>query len=197
MTAKPAAELPRREQILAAAVEVFSEKGFHSARVEEIAHRAGIGKGTVYEYFTTKKELFQEVLREGMDYYRQEIQREQASTDPLAARLKRIASVQLSFAARHSNMAKVLMNDPETVSQTAKEIYLAIRTGVHADLVQLFQEAARREEIPAGDFTAAAWMMLGALNALATTAILTDEDFVPQAWADTFVDIFLNGLTNM
>ena len=197
MTAKSAAELPRRDQILAAAVEVFSEKGFHAARVEEIAQRAGIGKGTVYEYFTTKQELFQEVLQEGMDYYRREIQREQASMDPLPTRLKRIASVQLSFAARHSNMAKVLMNDPETLSQTAKEIYLAIRNGVHAELVQLFQEAARRKEIPAGDFAVAAWMMLGALNALATTAVLTDEEFLPQAWADSFVDIFLNGLTNM
>ena len=89
------------------------------------------------------------------------------------------------------------MNDPETLSQTAKEIYLAIRNGVHAELVQLFQEAARRKEIPAGDFAVAAWMMLGALNALATTAVLTDEEFLPQAWADSFVDIFLNGLTNM
>ena len=52
----------RRDNILEAAALVFSEKGYHQARVEEIAVQAGIGKGTVYEYFASKLELFQEMF---------------------------------------------------------------------------------------------------------------------------------------
>jgi TetR/AcrR family fatty acid metabolism transcriptional regulator len=194
MAAKSIHEISRRQQILAAAVEVFSDKGYHAARVEEIAHRAGIGKGTVYQYFRTKKDLFQEVVREGMDYYRREIQREQTSTEPLSERVLRIATMQLSFAVRHRTMAKVLMNSPETISQAAKDMYMTVRAGIHAQLAQLFREAAEQGEISSIDYDTAAWMMLGALNAIATTAILTEKDLDAEVLARSFTDLFFQGL---
>ena len=48
----------RREQILQAAVEVFSRQGYDRARMEEIAETAGIAKATLYEYFSSKHEMF-------------------------------------------------------------------------------------------------------------------------------------------
>ena len=47
----------KRPRLVQAATEVFAEKGYASTRVADIAERAGIGKGTVYEYFTSKEEL--------------------------------------------------------------------------------------------------------------------------------------------
>ena len=47
----------KRPLILRAATEVFAEEGFNSVTVAAIADRAGIGKGTVYEYFSSKDEL--------------------------------------------------------------------------------------------------------------------------------------------
>jgi len=52
-----------KERILEAALEVFSNKGFHSATTDEIAERAGVGKGTLYRYFETKDKLFAELVR--------------------------------------------------------------------------------------------------------------------------------------
>ena len=54
----------RPGDIIAAALEVFTEKGFAGARIEEIARRAGISKGTLYLYFETKEEMFRAVVRE-------------------------------------------------------------------------------------------------------------------------------------
>jgi AcrR family transcriptional regulator len=48
----------RRKTILDAALDVYTEVGYHEARISDIAKRAGIGKGTVYLYFPGKKELF-------------------------------------------------------------------------------------------------------------------------------------------
>lgn len=53
----------RPQQILQAAVEVFAEKGFRSATMDEIASSAGITKGTIYLYFPSKEELFVEMAR--------------------------------------------------------------------------------------------------------------------------------------
>lgn len=56
-----------KERILDAALEVFSQKGFHSATTDEIAERAGVGKGTLYRHFETKEKLFEELVRLRLD----------------------------------------------------------------------------------------------------------------------------------
>jgi AcrR family transcriptional regulator len=53
----------RPRQILAAALEVFGEHGLAAARLEDIAKRAGLSKGTIYLYFPNKEELFREMIR--------------------------------------------------------------------------------------------------------------------------------------
>ncbi len=52
----------RRAEIIAAALKVFSEKGYHSARIEDIAAELGIGHGTFYRYFKNKLDIFNGVL---------------------------------------------------------------------------------------------------------------------------------------
>ncbi len=54
----------RRSQILAAALDEFSQNGFAAARLDDVAKRAGVAKGTIYLYFKDKESLFQELLRE-------------------------------------------------------------------------------------------------------------------------------------
>ncbi len=70
----PASAHPKRErrkearpgELLAAALELFVEKGFAATRVEEVAARAGVSKGTLFLYFPTKDELFKAVVRENI-----------------------------------------------------------------------------------------------------------------------------------
>jgi AcrR family transcriptional regulator len=53
----------RKKAILDAALIVFSECGFEAARLDDVAARAGVAKGTLYLYFDDKEQLFEEVLR--------------------------------------------------------------------------------------------------------------------------------------
>ena len=53
----------RPKQILEAALEVFGERGLAVSRLDDIAKRAGLSKGTIYLYFPNKEELFREVVR--------------------------------------------------------------------------------------------------------------------------------------
>ena len=59
----------RPRQILEAALEVFAERGLSAARLEDIAKRAGVSKGTIYLYFPNKEELFREVVRNSVIAY--------------------------------------------------------------------------------------------------------------------------------
>lgn len=56
----------RPAEIVAAALEVFSERGFSAARLDDVAARAGVSKGTLYLYFDSKEELFKAVVRESL-----------------------------------------------------------------------------------------------------------------------------------
>ncbi len=56
----------RPEEILAAALEVFGEQGFARAKLDDIAKRAGISKGTLYLYFDSKESIFREMVRARM-----------------------------------------------------------------------------------------------------------------------------------
>jgi AcrR family transcriptional regulator len=53
----------RRNAILKAALDEFSERGFAAARLDDVARRAGVAKGTIYLYFKDKEALFQELVR--------------------------------------------------------------------------------------------------------------------------------------
>jgi AcrR family transcriptional regulator len=56
----------RPQELLAAALDLFVERGFASTRLEDVAKRAGVSKGTLYLYFANKEELFKAVVRENI-----------------------------------------------------------------------------------------------------------------------------------
>lgn len=56
----------RPSELMGAALELFVEKGFAATRLDDVAARAGVSKGTVYLYFPSKEELFTAVIREGI-----------------------------------------------------------------------------------------------------------------------------------
>ena len=63
----------RREDILIAATEIFGSRGYHAANIVDIAEKAGIGKGTIYEYFNSKNSLFIEAVKFNVENYRKQI----------------------------------------------------------------------------------------------------------------------------
>ncbi len=56
----------RPAEVLTAALEIFTERGFAGARLDDIAARAGVSKGTLYLYYANKEELFKAVVRENI-----------------------------------------------------------------------------------------------------------------------------------
>jgi TetR/AcrR family transcriptional regulator len=59
-------KLARPSELLAAALDLFVEKGYAATRAEEVAIRAGVSKGTLFLYFASKEDLFKAVVRENI-----------------------------------------------------------------------------------------------------------------------------------
>ncbi len=56
----------RPAELMSAALDLFVERGFAATRLDEVAARAGVSKGTLYLYFSSKEELFKAVIRSGI-----------------------------------------------------------------------------------------------------------------------------------
>ena len=56
----------RPAELMAAALDLFVERGYAATRLDDVAARAGVSKGTLYLYFSSKEELFKAVIRSGI-----------------------------------------------------------------------------------------------------------------------------------
>lgn len=65
----------KRKDILASARSLFSERGFHDTKMEDIAQGAGVGKGTLYGYFKSKQDIFDETCIEYMKTITEDVSR--------------------------------------------------------------------------------------------------------------------------
>lgn len=77
----------REKSILEAARQVFGNHGFYRTKIQDIADAAGIGKGTVYEYFASKQDLFCRMVRHSLVLYTQRV-RERMSDGDCLTRLR-------------------------------------------------------------------------------------------------------------
>lgn len=103
------AAISKRDVILKAAAEVFALKGFYGAKIEDIALCAGIGKGTVYEYFRSKEELFNELIKAGIEYYKEILEQEISKVETSRDKLECLIRVNVEFSQKYRLLAKIVM----------------------------------------------------------------------------------------
>lgn len=100
-----------RSRILEAALNEFSDKGFHATTIDSIAERAGIAKGTVYRYFNTKEALFnalkEDTITEFVDLARQDLSRE----EDILKIIESVIKMYLSFFEKNSAFFKVIIQE--------------------------------------------------------------------------------------
>lgn len=98
-----------RQDILTAAEEQFSEKGFYGARVDEIAQQAQINKRMIYEYFENKETLYKKVLFEV--YHRMESAEKELLKNDLSGKelIGGIISMYFDFLAENTSFVNILM----------------------------------------------------------------------------------------
>jgi TetR/AcrR family fatty acid metabolism transcriptional regulator len=71
----------RQRQILSCAKRVFAERGFHAANVSHICAAAGIGRGTLYQYFANKRAVLTAILRETLERVRTLMEKQSRATE--------------------------------------------------------------------------------------------------------------------
>jgi AcrR family transcriptional regulator len=97
--------------IFDAAVEVFAEYGFERAKVDDIAIKAGIAKGTIYYHFKSKEELFIALMNEGLDKMLDHAKMEMERVGSPREQLRHMLAAQVRFLIGHGTFTKLLLTE--------------------------------------------------------------------------------------
>jgi len=149
--AREARSAARREAILAAALDEFSVHGFEAARLDEVARRAGIAKGTIYLYFQGKESLFQELVRSMLTPVVGTIEAMGEADLPPRALADRIADffVREIYETRRRDVIRLMIAEGPRFPQLAEFYYREVLSRVIAAMRALLSRAAERGEVPA------------------------------------------------
>jgi AcrR family transcriptional regulator len=168
----------RPAEIVQAAYQVFSEKGFAAARLDDIAARAGVSKGALYLYFETKQDIFEAVVKDAVAPNLGAIESLTETFPGTFEQLIRLMIPRVALLAEASNMGKVVKmvigesgNFPE-IARIWHDDVVARGIGLLTNVIKRAQE---RGEVRPGNPRNYALSIAGPV----LTAVIFRETFVP------------------
>lgn len=148
--ARKARGLERRDAILAAALEEFSARGFEATRLDDVAARADIAKGTIYLYFRDKETLFQELIRAMLTPLVGTLEALGAVDMPLAVLADRLIDIFVRevYETRRKDVVRLMITEGRRFPKIAEFYYREVLSHIMAAVRSIIRRAAARGEVP-------------------------------------------------
>lgn len=156
----------RPAEIVAAALEVFTEKGFAAARLDDIAARAGVSKGALYLYFETKQDLFTAVVRDAVTPNIAAVEDGARTLDlPFTslARMLLTRAAELAVSTRLAAVAKMVIAESGNFPELARVWHDEVVARMLGVVSGVIARAQAKGEVRPGDPRFHAFSMIGAL----------------------------------
>jgi AcrR family transcriptional regulator len=154
-----------RESILKAAGAVFSRKGFHGASVEEIARKAGVGKGTIYLYFEDKTRLFAATVTEGMEQMIGQLRSQLNSDLPFMEHLRQMIENNVDVYRNFGDLMKIVATElTRGIDKKVLAEIEAVRDRYVDFIAETLENGHRLGYVRAVDFRLVAQAIVGSLD---------------------------------
>jgi AcrR family transcriptional regulator len=138
----------RRREIIEAAYEVFSAKGYSAAGIADIAERLGIGHGTFYRYFKNKRDILDQVVDYGVERFvevlEQETPRRARTLDEFREQLRHIAEHLFALLDAEPGLGQVVLLEPTSVDEEMTHRVLGLIDTFGALAAGFLQNGVRR-----------------------------------------------------
>jgi AcrR family transcriptional regulator len=148
--ARRARSAERRQAILTAALDEFSARGFEAARLDDVAKRAGVAKGTIYLYFRDKESLFQELVRAMLTPIVGSIEAIGQADLPVTQLADTIVDlfVREVYETRRKDVIRLMISEGRRFPKLAEFYYREVLSRIIAAVRALLTRAAARGEVP-------------------------------------------------
>jgi TetR/AcrR family transcriptional regulator len=193
----------RPGELLAAALDLFVEKGFAATRAEEVAQRAGVSKGTLFLYFPSKEELFKAVVREHIGGTIRDAFGELASFPGTSSEL--VEFLMLQWWERYGNtkasgISKLMMSEANNFPELAEFYQQEVIIPGHQLIEKVIQRGITSGEFRQVDVEYAVFSMLAPIMFLImwkhsmSGCCPSGEKIEPVRYLTTLADIVAQGL---
>jgi AcrR family transcriptional regulator len=190
----------RRDEIMAAAKEVFARKGFHDTTIADIAKQAGLAYGSIYWYFDSKDDLFHALMAVEEGALRNHVAAALAAAGVPAenareeAPLRTAVQATLEFFEADKATVKLLLRDAYALGDRFEKHLGGIYERFIDDIETFIVVAQERGQVVAAPARMVAYTLAALVGQLAHRRLNTDDDVTAAQVADFVVALVLDGL---
>ncbi|AXI76750.1 TetR/AcrR family transcriptional regulator [Peterkaempfera bronchialis] len=194
--AEPDTALPVQARLLAVASALFAERGFAQTSVQDIVEHAGVTKGAMYHYYSSKDDLLQEIYTRLLVLQSERLAEIAARPLPAAERLRAAAADVVVTTLDHLDDAVVSMRSMHMLPEKRQATVRADRRRYHERFRALVEEGQRTGELRS-DVSAdlVVHQFFGGIHHLGTW-YRPEGELRPEEIGATFADLLLRGLTD-
>ena len=192
----------RPEEIISAALEVFADRGFAATKLEDVARRAGVTKGTIYLYFENKEALFKALIRQAIVPVIAQGE-ELAKSFPGSARelFERLVREYWRLVGETSlvGIPKLMMAEANNFPELARFYYEEVVTRGHRLMASVIERGIKAGEFrPVNVAVATKLAMAPVMHAVIARKAFSacmPEGFDVGKYLDTHIDLYLHGIS--
>lgn len=164
-----------RGRILDAALDIFSNKGYHDASVDEIVEQSGTSKGSVYFHFPNKQRLFLSLLDKFADLLERRILEAIAEEKEGMSRVSAALEAFLDTFSSYRPLAKILLIQAVGLGSAFEEKRVQVHERFAALIKTYLDQAVRVGDIPPQDTEVASHAWMGAINEVVIRWVYTGQ----------------------
>ena len=182
-----------RDEILDAAAQIFSQKGYHAASMQDIAQAVHLQKASLYHHISSKQEILLDLLDRGLDLLIKQMSEVLAQEVSPEDKLRHAMRVYLQTMADYADLSAVLLLEHRSLDPKAHNRHIPRRDRYERLWRDLIQEGREAGVFNCASPSLTARALLGVMN-WTITWYRQDGPLSPTEIADQFADLFLRGL---
>lgn len=184
----------KQTQIIHAAIKVFSKYGIDGTKMELVAKEAGIGKGTIYEYFASKESLLEKMIQFSVETYRLGLKENITQGSNIEEKLLNCTRYNIEFFHMHLDMLRMAMQ-VNALSPAMREYMIAECKGIFDFYQDMLQEAKVKGELHKElNIELAVYLINGTIDQFVKQKVFCQSYLPTQINYPELVDIMLKGL---
>ncbi len=186
-----------RARLIDAAAETFSKNGYHKTRMEDIANRAGVAKGTIYYNFENKAALFAELIITGINMIRDQVNKEISENSGAVAQLEGLIKNSLLICLKYDRVAMVLFNETDSgIDKQAEVLINRARENFFCLIHSKVSAGIASNEFRNMDSVILTGALMGLIGGTLISYLETDEQERPshKILINTVTEVFLKGI---
>ncbi len=182
-----------KRKIFETSMKLFAKKGYDATSIEDITATVGVAKGTLYYHFSSKEEIFNFLVEEGIKLLQNSVDIKTEKFDNYLDKIRAIVLIEVKIIMKYEDLIKILLSQfwgNEIINQTCKQLVYSYIEKIE----KIVEEGIKRKEIKDGDSKAIAAEIYGIICSGLVYKLRKEEELTIMEMYKQFEDTVIKGL---